>query len=237
MRKLLFLTITASLLLPIACQEDDPLEKFTVYQDLDGDGFGNPLVSKEVVKEEDGYVNDNTDCDDTDAGINPDATEIEDNEIDENCDGLKSKTWYQDSDGDGYGNSAVSQVATTQPVGYVLDNTDCNDLNNAVNPGATEVSGDNGLDNNCDGMIEVVCGDGNVEGGEECDGPTDGAPCNADCTLGEQVCDDMLDNDGNGLIDCEDPKCQGTAACPLDQDGDSIPDSAEAPECVHDPNC
>jgi VCBS repeat-containing protein len=40
-------------------------------------------------------------------------------------------TWYQDNDGDGFGNNAVTQTSCTQPSGYVQNNNDCND--NSVN--------------------------------------------------------------------------------------------------------
>jgi hypothetical protein len=55
-------------------------------------------------------------------------------------------TYFQDSDSDGYGNNAVSTtVCTGQPVGYVTNNTDCDDMNNAVyqsNMLYTDVDGD-----------------------------------------------------------------------------------------------
>ncbi|RXR20348.1 T9SS type A sorting domain-containing protein [Flavobacterium stagni] len=38
-----------------------------------------------------------------------------------------SFTYYQDADSDGFGNPAVSQVACSQPVGYVTNSLDCND--------------------------------------------------------------------------------------------------------------
>jgi hypothetical protein len=60
---------------------------------------------------------------------------------------------YADTDGDGYGNPLVSMGASGPIVGFVLDNTDCDDTNAGVNPGATEIAYD-GIDNNCDGNLD-----------------------------------------------------------------------------------
>jgi putative metal-binding protein len=62
-------------------------------------------------------------------------------------------TYYQDVDGDGYGNPAVSvPPCSTIPPGYVPLAGDCNDGDPAVHPGATEQR--NGLDDDCNGQID-----------------------------------------------------------------------------------
>jgi hypothetical protein len=42
--------------------------------------------------------------------------------------------YYQDNDGDGFGNAAVSTVACTQPTGYVTNDDDCCDSNADLSP-------------------------------------------------------------------------------------------------------
>jgi hypothetical protein len=62
------------------------------------------------------------------------------------------QTFYADVDGDGYGNPQVVVSNCNQPVGYVTDNTDCNDNNAAVHAALVETC--NGIDDNCNGQID-----------------------------------------------------------------------------------
>jgi uncharacterized repeat protein (TIGR03803 family) len=127
----------------------------TFYQDADGDGYGNASVNTQACSAPQGYVTDNTDCDDSNASVHPGAAEVC-NGLDDNCDGQIDEgvktTFYADADGDGYGNSSSATQACSAPAGYVADNTDCDDAKASVHPGATEVC--NGIDDNCDGQID-----------------------------------------------------------------------------------
>ena len=130
---------------------------YTFYRDADGDGYGDPddSVTSTDPEAPDGYVDNSSDCDDSNAAINPAAEEVCD-EVDNNCNGETDEgvttTYFSDADSDGYGDAGNATEACSAPAGYVEDNTDCDDSNAAVHPGAEEIA-DN-LDNDCDGEID-----------------------------------------------------------------------------------
>ncbi len=136
--------------------DDDAVESPAVWTiDADGDGYGSAATSAATLEQctpPDGYVEDASDCDDSDASVSPDGEEVC-NEIDDDCDDVVDDgvqtTYFDDSDGDGYGNIAISQGACeTPPSGFVSDATDCDDLNASVHPDADEYCDE--IDNDCD---------------------------------------------------------------------------------------
>ncbi|HLV39151.1 putative metal-binding motif-containing protein [Xanthomarina sp.] len=66
-------------------------------------------------------------------------------------------SYYEDVDGDGYGVEPSVRVYgnETPPIGYVGNNTDCDDTNADIYPGAIEVP-DNGIDENCNGLFGIT---------------------------------------------------------------------------------
>lgn len=134
---------------------DDGPDSTTWYTDSDNDSFGDPdnpvAVCDDSVPE--GTVSDNTDCDDTDPNVNPDAAEVCGNEVDDNCndiidDDAVDSTWFADTDNDGFGDVDNTTEDCAPPDGYTADNTDCDDADNSIHPDAEEVCFD-GVDNNC----------------------------------------------------------------------------------------
>lgn len=158
-----------------SCNQDDSCTEQTWFEDSDGDGFGNSSISMQSCSIPTGYVSNNTDFDDSNSSAYPDAIEIcngiDDNgngTIDENttdcgagkvCENgfcVSAITYYKDSDGDLFGNpNDIILAGTIAPSEYVLDNTDCNDSDSSIYPGATENITD-GVDNNCNGEIDEL---------------------------------------------------------------------------------
>ena len=118
----------------------------TYYRDADGDGYGDPATPRQECSSAppEGYVSNNTDCDDTKAAIHPETL------------------WYLDADGDGYFAGTGVKNCTSPGTGYrymgLKGGGDCNDNNAAINPGATELC--NGVDDNCNGVVDEGCSTG-----------------------------------------------------------------------------
>jgi len=115
-------------------------------------GSGGPCTDEDG----DGYCAEIDDCNDAVAAINPGATEVCEDGVDNDCDGVDDTCVNcTDDDGDG----------------YCAEDDDCDDSNPFINPGALEVCG-NSVDENCDSVAEECPTCGEV-----------GTPCdvNADC--------------------------------------------------------
>lgn len=93
-------------------------------------------------------------------------------------------TFYRDSDGDGYGWSAMQISAPLAPTGYVAIAGDCNDNAPTTYPGALELCG-NGADDDCDGQTDEV----SLDDGVSCtiDSCVDGVVVH---TPNDSLCDD-----------------------------------------------
>ena len=136
-------------------QADDGLTFSNYYIDSDNDGYGIGTAISFCSNPGAGYSTLDGDCDDNDDLINPGAPEICDG-LDNNCDaqideGLTTD-YYIDNDGDGVGVGNPIPFCSNPGAGYALINGDCNDSDNTIYPGATEIC--DALDNNCDGVTD-----------------------------------------------------------------------------------
>ncbi|MBI2580295.1 putative metal-binding motif-containing protein [Candidatus Woesearchaeota archaeon] len=123
--------------------------------DSDGDTYYSNAVAC-------GAGSSKQDCNDANININPGATDICGNGIDENCFAGDATCPCSDKDGDGYGSPGAGTCLGGSA-------TDCNDNNAAINPGATDICG-NGVDENCfAGDAKCSCGNGILDPGEVCE--------------------------------------------------------------------
>ncbi len=226
------------------------------FGDGDSDGFG---VASDVVNAcsaPGGYTGDTGDCDDADATVNPNASELCDG-IDNDCDGtvdeasaIDAVSFYVDSDGDGYGSTAASTAACNAPAGFAPNALDCDDTSALVNPDVPELC--DGVDNNCDGVVDTDAAavdwyaDADLDGfGDAGDAVSDCAPQTGrvldatDCDdsdagvnpAGSEVCNGV-DDDCDGDVDDADPDVQGLSwYADADADGFGLASSTQS-ACV-----
>jgi hypothetical protein len=67
------------------------------------------------------------------------------------------RTWYADDDGDTFGDAGDSFFGCEPSDAFVLDASDCDDTDAAVNPAVAEDACEDGVDANCDGA-DPACG-------------------------------------------------------------------------------
>ncbi|MFZ5475325.1 MAG: MopE-related protein [Myxococcota bacterium] len=180
--------------------------------DADGDGYyvGGGVSSSSA------------DCDDDDATVNPGATEIPDDAVDNNCNNYES--CYDDDDNDGYLDTSNDTRNSSDLdcddsyEGHSTDpTTDCDDNDSGDYPGATETSA-NGDDEDCDGT--EVCYYDEDNDGYLLETPTTVTSSDTDCS------DSYEGRTGDPLTDCDDtsssirPGASETVADGIDQNCD-----------------
>ncbi|MDP6935774.1 MAG: putative metal-binding motif-containing protein, partial [Myxococcota bacterium] len=147
-------------------------------------------------------------------------------------------TWYIDYDSDGYGSDRYTEVSCEQPSGYVDNDADCDDAEEASSPGEVEVCDE--LDNDCDGFTDedatdagtfYADSDGDGFGDperpyEDCEQPTGYVTDDTDCDDGKsgvnpeatELCATAYDDDCND--DDNEVDAEGCSDFHLDEDGD-----------------
>ncbi|MEM9072969.1 MAG: MopE-related protein, partial [Myxococcota bacterium] len=196
-----------------AIDEGLPTEQY--WPDLDGDNFGDRTADPmDACEPPDAAADNDGDCDDGNPARNPSAGELC-NEVDDDCDDtideVTENVFYEDRDGDGFGEESRSRVVDSceAPDGFVSAPGDCRPTDPLSFPMAAE---------RCDRIDNDCSSDGGTDASEDADG--DGhAPLDASCEGGFSTddCDDDneyaflgapeycsgADNDCDGTVDEE----------------------------------
>ncbi|MCB9679509.1 MAG: hypothetical protein H6737_30670, partial [Alphaproteobacteria bacterium] len=212
------------------------------YPDTDGDGDGDVNAPLELACTAPiGKVANNDDCNDSNPAISTNAAEICDG-IDNNCnnlvdDGLTFAQWFQDNDGDGYGDNASLIESCLQPgTNYIQVGGDCNDGDPNIAPSRVEVC--DGFDNNCNGLIDQNDPDAVGVGRYRVDGDGDGygtAESEQLLCEGQTPPEGLVLVDDGALDDCDDsnpsifpgPDSQELCLVPGDEDCDGLVDEVD----------
>jgi hypothetical protein len=239
--------------------EDEAVDAPTWYADADGDGYGDPEAASVACAQPSGFTDDATDCDDSDASINPAATELcdgADNDCDDETDeddATDAATWYADADGDGYGDPDTASVACNAPSGTVADDSDCDDAEATTNPGADEHC--DGHDDDCDGDVDEddavdttrfyadVDDDGFGDAGstlDACNLPSGYAIDDSDCDDGDPAVNPGAAESCNGVDDdcdssVDEPDAVDADSWYADGDGDGYGDASAATTACSQP--
>ena len=168
------------------------------YVDADEDGYGAVGQARCLCRGDGTYVTrTDGDCDDDATGVHPDALEVCNGGVDDDCDGETDEvldedpaltactTFHRDDDEDGYGHptSTACSCGESGPTPFTASNgDDCDDAVATTYLGASEAC--NGVDDDCDGTTDV---------GEYGDLEGPGFPI------------DYEDEDGDGVANCVDP--------------------------------
>jgi hypothetical protein len=133
----------------------------TFYVDTDKDGYGTPLAPALCICAAAAPYTATVsgDCNDTDPGVFPKQIEVcngkddDCNAIVDDLNAVGCKTFFEDDDSDGFGQSGSAQCACEAKGKFTASKTgDCNDGNPSVHPGAIEVC--NYADDDCNGITD-----------------------------------------------------------------------------------
>jgi len=221
------------------------------YRDADGDGYGsrNNTTMLCNVTVPAGYVNVSGDCNNNNATIHPEATDVCGNGIDENCDGSDAvcPTYYS---GGSSSSSSSSSSGGTKNAGIPINSTVCGDgkcerletyescFKDCPKP---IICGDSTCEGNetnitCpkDCLKPVVCSDGVCEGNET------NVTCLKDCqkpvVCGDGVCEG---NETNATCqgDCPKPIICGDGVCESNETNITCPKDCQKPVVCGDGVC
>jgi len=192
---------------------------FVFFDDADGDGWGASGGAGRCLCKATGTNTATTggDCDETNVGIHPDATETC-NGLDDDCDGdtdpagtMGCTAHYLDLDRDGWGTSSSKCLCGPSGDWVASRSGDCDDGDPSANPGGIEKC-ETGRD-------------------EDCNGQTDEAGCQGCTTF-------YKDQDGDGYGVASDSQCLGEASGTYSStmtgdcsDGDGAVNPAAAEAC------